>query len=65
MLTWAALRTGKLPKALNYLGVLVGLAGILTVVPSFDVLMDVFGLGQIAWFAWLGIVMLRNNSSAA
>ena len=64
LLSWAALRAGKLPKVLNYLGVLIGLAGILTVVPAFDVLMDVFGLGQIVWFAWLGIVMLREDPSA-
>jgi len=64
LLSWAALRAGNLPKMLDYIGVLVGLAGILTVVPAFDVLMDVFGLGQIVWFAWLGIVMLRENPSA-
>ncbi len=63
LLSWAALRVGKLSKVLNSLGVLVGLAGILTVVPAFDVLMDVFGLGQIVWFAWLGILMLRDNPS--
>ena len=59
LLSWAALISDKLPKMLNYLGILVGLAGILTVVPAFGLLMDVFGLGQIVWFAWLGIVMLR------
>jgi len=64
LLSWAALRAGNLPKVLNYLGALVGLAGILTVVPAFDVLMDVFGLGQIAWYLWLGIVMLREKPSA-
>jgi len=64
LLSWAALRTDQLPKVLNYLGVLVGLAGILTVAPNFDVLMDVFGLGQIVWFAWLGIVMLRGDRNA-
>ncbi len=64
LLSWAALRGSSLPKVLNYLGVLVGLAGILTVVPAFDVLMDVFGLGQIVWFAWLGIVMLRESPIA-
>ncbi len=64
LLSWAALRTSGLPKALNYLGVVIGLAGILTVVPNFGVLMDVFGLGQIVWFAWLGIVMLRENPSS-
>jgi prepilin signal peptidase PulO-like enzyme (type II secretory pathway) len=64
LLSWAALRTDKLQKVLNYLGVLVGLAGILTVAPNFDVLMDVFGLGQIVWFAWLGIFMLREDRNA-
>ena len=64
LLSWAALRTDKLPKPLNYLGMLVGLAGILTVAPNFDVLMDVFGLGQIVWFAWLGTVMLREDRNA-
>ena len=49
---------------LNYLGVLVGLAGILTVVPAFAVLMDVFGLSQIVLFAWLGVVMLRDSPGA-
>tara|TARA_R110002049_G_scaffold78774_4_gene200510 strand:+ start:10139 stop:10795 length:657 start_codon:yes stop_codon:yes gene_type:complete len=65
LLSWSALRSDKLPKLLNCLGVLIGLAGILTVVPTFGVLMDVFGLGQIAWFAWLGLVMLRDNPSVA
>jgi len=60
--SWAALRGGGLPKALNYLGVVIGVAGIVTVVPALDVLTDVFGLSQIVWFAWLGIVMLRDSS---
>ena len=64
LLSWAALRGSSLPKALNYLGVLVGLAGMLTVVPAFSVLMDVFGLSQIVWFAWLGIVLLREKPVA-
>jgi len=63
LLSSAALRAGKLSKVLNFLGVLVGLVGILTVVPAFDLLMDVFGLGQIVWFAWLGILMVRDNPS--
>jgi hypothetical protein len=61
LVSWAALRTGGLPKALNYLGVVIGLAGVLTVVPAFHVLTDIFGLSQLAWFAWLGIVMLRDT----
>jgi hypothetical protein len=62
---WAALRGGGLPKALNYLGVVVGVAGLLTVVPALEMLTLVFGLGQIVWFIWLGIVMLRSSPSAA
>jgi hypothetical protein len=64
LVSWAALRARGLPKALNYLGVLIGVAGILTVVPALGVLTDVFGLSQIVWFAWLGIVMLRDSQSS-
>jgi Domain of unknown function (DUF4386) len=64
LVSWAALRTGGLPKALNCLGMVIGVAGILTVVPALKVLTDVFGLTQIVWFAWLGIVMLRDSQSS-
>lgn len=41
---------------------LVGIAGILTVIPELaDVLTYVFGLGFIVWFAWVGVVMLRDT----
>jgi hypothetical protein len=59
----AALRTGALPKTLNWLGILIGIAGVVSAVP---VLLDaryVFGLLQIVWFIWLGIVMLRTKAS--
>ncbi|MFK8017880.1 MAG: hypothetical protein AB8G17_20835 [Gammaproteobacteria bacterium] len=59
LLSVAALASGGLPKGLNIVGLLVGLAGILTVVPTFSVFMDIFGLGQIVWFVWLGVTMLR------
>ena len=66
LLSWAALRTGELPRALNYLGVLIGVAGILTVIPAIGELGGaVFGLGFIVWFVWVGIVMLRGSPSAA
>lgn len=59
LISVASLRSRVLPRALSYLGFMVGVAGILTVVPSLGELGAVFGLGQILWFAWLGIVMLR------
>jgi hypothetical protein len=64
LMSWAALRTGELSKVLNYLGVLVGVAGILSIVPALAMLfIFIFALGQIVWFVWLGIAMLRSNSS--
>jgi hypothetical protein len=66
LISWAALRAGGLPRALNYLGVVMGVAGILTVVPAArEVARAVFGLGQLVWFIWLGIVMLRGRTSVA
>jgi hypothetical protein len=59
----AALRTGGLPRLLNWLGVAIGIAGVLSVVPVLKDLAYGFGLLQIAWFAWLGIVLLRTKIS--
>jgi hypothetical protein len=60
LVSWAVLRVGELPKVLNYLGVVIGVAGILSVVVQ-PALAAVYGLGLIAWFVWLGIVMLRRS----
>jgi hypothetical protein len=65
LLSWAALRAGGLPRALNYLGVLCGVAGILTLVPALEMIGLIFGLGVLVWFVWVGIVMLRGSPSAA
>jgi archaellum biogenesis protein FlaJ (TadC family) len=60
-ISWVALRSGVFPKALNYLGLMVGVAGIVTIVPALEDLTMVFGLGQIPWFICLGILFLRNK----
>ena len=65
LVSWVALRAGGLPKALNYFGVVIGVAGIVTVVPALEMVGIIFGLGLIVWFIWLGIVMLRGSRSAA
>ena len=65
LVSWAALRVGGLPRALNYLGVVSGVAGLITVVPVLGELGAIFGLGLIVWFVWLGIVMLRSNPGEA
>ena len=65
LVTWAALLAGRLPRDLNYLGVVIGLAGVLTVVPALEVLGIGFRLGEIVWIVWLGIVWVRGSRSAA
>ena len=62
--SWAALRARELPRVLNYLGVVTGIAGILSVLALTD-LTAVYGLGLIIWFVWLGIVLLRSESGRA
>lgn len=65
LLSWVALRIGELPKALNYFGVVIGAAGLLSTVPLlFPVLVFVFALGKIVWLIFLGIIMLRHSPSA-
>jgi hypothetical protein len=61
LVSWAAWRSKELPTALNYLGLVVGMAGVLTAVPALGELGVAFGLGSIVWFIWLGIVMLRSR----
>jgi len=64
LLSWAALRSRALPRLLIYLGVVTGVAGILSVL-VLTALEAVYGLGLIIWFAWLGIVMLRRSPVSA
>ena len=65
LVSLAALRAGLFGKGLNYLGVLVGVAGTITIIPALGELGGmIFGLTQIVWFAWLGIAMLRKPKSA-
>lgn len=65
LVSWAAFRAGGLPKGLNYLGVLVGAVGLISTVPGLHDLAGLFGMSQIVWFVWLGIIMLRGRTSAA
>jgi hypothetical protein len=62
LVSWSALRGGELSRVLNYLGVVVGAAGIISIVPALaELFIYIFALGQIVWFIWLGIVLLRSN----
>jgi hypothetical protein len=62
LLSLAALQTKEYPRVLNYLGAVVGVAGIISIVPAFaEMFIYIFALGQIVWFIWLGIVLLRSD----
>jgi hypothetical protein len=65
LVSWAALRTGGLPKGLNFLGLLVGVVGILSLLPGLTDLTGLFGISQLIWYVWLGIVLLRSDTSPA
>ncbi len=66
LISLAALRARDLPKGLNILGLMVGAVGIISLVPTLTAMLGpVFGLGQIVWFIWMGIVLLRSNRGKA
>lgn len=61
LLSTIALREKQFLKPLNFLGVLIGIAGVLTIYPL-DIFTEIFGIGQIIWFLWIGVFMIRNPS---
>ena len=60
LVSLAALRAGGLAKGLNILGLAAGAVGILTIIPALNAFTGLFGLGQIAWLVWLGLVLLQS-----
>jgi len=56
------LRTGLFSRALNILGMVAGVAGIVTLIPQLTDVGAIFGFGMIAWFIWMGIALLRSES---
>lgn len=54
-----ALKGQLFSKPLNVLGLLVGIAGILTIYPL-EIFTEIFGISQIIWFLWIGIFMIRK-----
>lgn len=65
LVSLAGLRAGGRPHRLNILGLVVGAVGIVTLVPALtNLLLGVFGLSQMVWFLWLGIVLLRGRVGA-
>jgi len=65
LLSVVALRSSALPKALGWFGVVMGIAGLTSVVPPLHDAAILFGLAMIVWCAWLGIVMLRTKPTTS
>ena len=59
----AGIQSNTFPKSLNYFGIFIGASGILSDIPFLRVLGMVYGLTQIFWFIWLGIVLLKTQKS--
>ena len=61
LLSGVGLRHGRLPRLFSLFGLIVGAAGLFSVIPALSELMaSIFGLTQIIWFTWLGINLLRQ-----
>jgi len=65
LVSWMVLRSGALPKTLGWLGALIGVAGLASVAPPLHDAAYLFGLLQIVWFVWLGVVLVRTKTAAA
>lgn len=65
LISIAGLRSGLLPKRLNYLGIILGTVGIISIVPGLTDLCSVFGMIQIVWFIWIGVVLLKQPQMKA
>lgn len=59
----AGVLTARLPRWLNGVGIVTAIAGVVTVVPDFEAVEMVFGLGSIVWFVGIGIVLRRSTTT--
>ena len=54
----------RFSRPLAILGIIVGVAGVLTVIPQLGLMKAVFGLSQIVWFIWIGFWLVRASKTA-
>ena len=63
LVSLAALQAARFPRALSYLGIAIGIAGLLTAIPVlFIPAVAAYALGHCAWWLWLGVLLLRKGS---
>lgn len=70
-LSYLGLKYGEFSKFTNYLGLAVGVSGVLTLFsflslfkgnPVFELTTLIFGLGQILWFILLGVSLVKSTN---
>lgn len=63
LISLAALRAARFPRAWSYVGIATGIGGLLTVIPAlFMPAVAAYALGHCAWWIWLGVLLLRKGS---
>lgn len=60
-----ALRERLFARWVNYLGVVMGVSALVTIVPALEDVGAVFGLGLIVWFAAVGITLMKDGGRSA
>ena len=60
LLSIVAFKSKSFSKPLNIVGLVVGIAGVLTIFP-YEIFTEIFGLLQIVWFMWMGVAMMRKT----
>ncbi|WP_342077085.1 hypothetical protein [Yoonia sp. SS1-5] len=61
----AAMALPRPPRALALFSVVIGVSGLLTIIPQTGELPGaIFGLGYIVWFIWVGILLIRDGRQA-
>jgi hypothetical protein len=62
LISIVGLRSETFARGLHFLGYVVGVAGVVSVIPALsEISASIFGLTQIVWFTWLGVAMLRKS----
>jgi len=59
---YAGMKYGLFSKWINVMGLIAGVAGVLTMVPSlFDALIMVFAFGQMIWWIGIGVTLIKRK----
>ncbi|GAB1422015.1 hypothetical protein MASR2M15_22220 [Anaerolineales bacterium] len=62
LISWAGLRSGGLPRLFNIMGILIGAAGVITIIPGLQEAGAIFGLGMVLWFIGVGLILLIKKA---